>query len=127
MELILLLEVWITLFACMASRHVNLEMVQDKSCESFSMAFQRHCSENGRPKWVLSDNAAEYVRANEELWNLIDCDQTKKYFSHVSREKLNACSRLPQIATLGPRRVCPLKKIALSFLKEIWRDFFLMA
>ena len=41
-------KVWITLFACMASRHVNLEMVQDKSCECFLMAFQRHCSENGR-------------------------------------------------------------------------------
>ena len=64
----------------MVTRHVTLEMVQDKSCESFLMAFQRHCSENGCPKWVLSDNAAEYVKASDELWKLIDCDQTRKYF-----------------------------------------------
>ena len=71
---------WITLFACMTTRNINLELVHDKSCESFIMAFQRHSSENGRPLYALSDNASEYVRSKDEMWKLIDSDKTRNYF-----------------------------------------------
>ena len=39
-------KVWITLYACMVTRCVNLELVQDKTCESFLMSLQRHYAEN---------------------------------------------------------------------------------
>ena len=42
-------KVWITLFACMVTRNINLELLHDNSCEAFIMALQRHSSENGRP------------------------------------------------------------------------------
>ena len=74
-------KVWITLFACMSTRNINLELVHDNSCEAFIMSLQRHSSENGRPLYILSDNASSYVRSKNELWKLIDADKTKNYLS----------------------------------------------
>ena len=65
----------------MATRNINLELVHDNSWEAFIMALQRHSSENGRPLYILSDNASSYVRSKNELWKLIDADQTKNYLS----------------------------------------------
>ena len=65
----------------MVSRCVSLELVLDKTCESFLMSFQRHCSENGVPRYVLSDNDAAYIRANEEIKALFRRDAAKKYYA----------------------------------------------
>ena len=72
---------WISLIVCMVSRCVSLELVLDKTCESFLMSFQRHCSENGVPRYVLSDNDAAYIRANEEIQALFRSDAAKKYYA----------------------------------------------
>lgn len=50
------------------------------------MVFQRHCSQNGRPVWVLSDNENEYILGKDELWKLINSDITRNYFAehHIS-------------------------------------------
>ena len=72
---------WISLIVCMVSRCVSLELVLDKTCESFLMSFQRHCSENGVPRYVLSDNDAAYIRANEEIQALFRSDAAKKHYA----------------------------------------------
>ena len=60
------------------ARNVNLELVQDKSAEQFSMAFQRHCDENGQPTWVLSDRAAEYLKEKDAIEEIIHSDAVRK-------------------------------------------------
>ena len=65
----------------MGTRNINLELVHDNTAEAFIMALQRHSSENGRPSYILSDNASAYVRSKNELWKLIDATQTKTYLS----------------------------------------------
>ena len=72
---------WISLIVCMVSRCVSLELVLDKTCESFLMSFQRHCSENGIPRYILSDNDAAYIRANEEIQTLFRSDVAKKHYA----------------------------------------------
>ena len=72
---------WITMFTCVVTRCVSLELVLDKTCESFLMSFQRHCSENAQPKWVLSDNDPAYIQANDELQNVFRSDLAKRYYA----------------------------------------------
>ena len=43
------------------------------------MSFQRHCSENGQPSWILSDRASEYLKTKNELEDIINSDAVKKY------------------------------------------------
>ena len=60
------------------------------------MAFQRHCSENSRPLWVLSDNAAEYVKAENELEKVIKSDGVTRYFGEHGIKWRFAPKRSPQ-------------------------------
>ena len=60
-------KVFVILFADMVSRAVHLELLQDRTTESILMAFQRMCSSKSTPRYILSDNAGKFVRANKEL------------------------------------------------------------
>ena len=75
-------KVWISLFGCLITRNVNLELVQDKSAEQFLMSFQRHCTENGQPSWILSDRVSEYLKTKNELEDIINSDTVKKYMEN---------------------------------------------
>ena len=72
---------WIVIFTCLATRNISLELLQDKTTESFIMAFQRHIAENSCPKSILTDNAAEYVRTDLELKKIMENPEVKQYFA----------------------------------------------
>ena len=65
----------------MVLRCISLDLVLDKMCESFLMSFQRHCSKKGIPRYVLSDNDAAYIRANEEIQALFRSEAAKKHYT----------------------------------------------
>ena len=46
------------------------------------MAFQRHTSENGQPTWILSNRAAEYLKAKDELEEVINSDEVRRYMEN---------------------------------------------
>ena len=71
-------KAWIVIFTCLATRNISLELLQDKTTESFFMAVQRHIAENSCPKSILTDNAAEYVRADLELKKLMESEDVKQ-------------------------------------------------
>ena len=72
---------WVTVIVCMITRAVSTELVLDKTCESFLMAFQRHVAENGFPKYILSDNDRSYIKANEEIQKLFRTEAAKRYYA----------------------------------------------
>ena len=74
-------KVWIVLFACLATRNVNMELLQDRSTESFLMSFQRHCSENSVPTYILTDCASEYKRADLEIKRMLETDEMQSYLA----------------------------------------------
>ena len=77
-------KVFVILFGDMVSRAVHLELLQDKTTESVLMAFQRMTSTRSTPRYILSDNAAEFVRANKELKQVMELITSEEV-----RRKLN--------------------------------------
>ena len=74
-------KVYIVIFTCLSSRNINLELLQDRSTESFLMAFQRHCSENSFPKFILTDQAPEYKREDMEIQKVLKKSEVQTYMA----------------------------------------------
>ena len=74
-------KVWVVIFTCLSSRNINLELLHDRSTESFLMAFQRHVAENSVPKFILTDNAPEYKRADVEIQKVLQTSEVQKYMA----------------------------------------------
>ena len=64
---------------CHASRAIHLEMLQDRSTESFIMALKRFSNRRGRPSIIHSDNAGEYVSGRntiQEVFRVLNTERT---------------------------------------------------
>jgi len=71
-------KVYICVFACHASRAVHLELLQDKTTESFLYAIKRMANRRGMPTVIMSDNAAEITRAEKYIKDLYQKLNTSK-------------------------------------------------
>ena len=60
-------KVYVLVIGCHASRAIHLEMLQDRSTESFIMALKRFSNRRGRPSIIHSDNAGEYVSGRNTI------------------------------------------------------------
>ena len=59
------------MFICQARKAVHLELVSDLSTQSFLAALRRVISRRGKPTQICSDNATNFVGANNELRKLV--------------------------------------------------------
>lgn len=74
-------QVYVVIFVDMSSRFVVLELLQDRTTESFLLAFMRMTAAYGSVNTLLSDNAPEYHRANKEIqavMEMITSEETRK-------------------------------------------------
>ena len=53
-------KVWVSLFTCMVTRAVHLEMVNDMTTTEFLLAFRRFVARRGMPELVITDNAPQF-------------------------------------------------------------------
>lgn len=60
-------KTYISVFVCMASRAVHLELVEGYSTSAFMGAFSRFCARRGLPQSMYSDNGTTFVGAEREL------------------------------------------------------------
>ena len=63
----LLKEAQVTIFSCMTTRAVHLELVTDKTTDVFLMAFRRFACVRGHPNICYSDFGTNFVGAHEYL------------------------------------------------------------
>ena len=60
-------KVYVSVFCCHSSRAVHLELLMDRTTESFILAIKRMANRRGMPKIIHSDNASEMVLAKNHI------------------------------------------------------------
>ncbi|XP_066593609.1 uncharacterized protein [Prorops nasuta] len=63
-------KVYISVFICMVTRAVHLEIVSEMTTEAFLAAMRRFIARRGSPVNVYTDNGTNFVGANNELQEL---------------------------------------------------------
>lgn len=64
------IKTYVCIFICFSTKATHLELVQDLSTSSFLSALKRFISIRGKPKTIWSDNATNFVGANNKLSEL---------------------------------------------------------
>jgi hypothetical protein len=73
---------WVTMFTCLATRAVHLELVKNQSAEEFLMAIRRFVARRGKPKSIVCDNATQFkaVRCADPFSKYLSGEEIKWYF-----------------------------------------------
>ena len=83
----------------MVSRAVDLQLMQNRTTESFLMAYIRMTSVKSTPCFILSDYTAEFVRADKEIqevMELISSEEVRKQLGEQGIEWRFVPARSPQ-------------------------------
>lgn len=67
-----ILKAYISLFVCMATKAVHLEVVSDLTAEAFIGALRRFTSRRGQVNHIYSDNGTNFTKANKLLSELTE-------------------------------------------------------
>lgn len=63
---------YLSLFVCLASKAVHLELVSDLSTEAFILSLRRFVSRRGKPAVIYCDNGSNFKGTNNELRRLLE-------------------------------------------------------
>ncbi|XP_060855661.1 uncharacterized protein LOC132933385 [Metopolophium dirhodum] len=72
---------YVSVFICLATRAIHLELVSDLSTDAFIRALNRFFDRRGKSMVIYSDNATNFVGANRKLkewYQLFHSDENKK-------------------------------------------------
>lgn len=74
---------WVSLFTCMATRAIHLEIVSELSAMAFLQCFKRFISRRGVPLLILSDNGTQFVLASKFLNSIQEIinEDVENYFN----------------------------------------------
>lgn len=63
---------YISLFVCLSTKAIHLEVVSSLTTDSFLQALRRFASRRGKPSKILSDNGTNFVGAKRELAKFLE-------------------------------------------------------
>ncbi len=77
-----------SIFVCLVTRAIHLELILDMSTRSFLYAFQKQVARKGKPDEIFSDNAKYYERADKEIKKLYRKIDWKKVQDHAESKRI---------------------------------------
>lgn len=80
-----IINIYISVFKCMTTKAINMEIVSSLSLESFIMAFDRHIAVYGLGEVYFSDNATNFTAAGRELTDALQDHNIE--IEHYLRER----------------------------------------
>ncbi|XP_055714894.1 uncharacterized protein LOC129809063 [Phlebotomus papatasi] len=81
---------YVTVFVCMITHAIHLELVTDSSTNAFLAAFRRSIARRGRPSDVYSDNAKNFVGAQKQLEEIRQVLSTQTSQEIIAKHAANA-------------------------------------
>lgn len=93
---------YIAIFVCMSTKAVHLEAVSDLTTSAFLAAFTRFSSRRGVPHTVHSDNAKNFVGANNRLNEIYQIFNNTKFNQEISSNLSEQAIRWKFITPLAP-------------------------
>ncbi|XP_020916654.1 uncharacterized protein LOC110254043 [Exaiptasia diaphana] len=129
-------EAQVIIFTCMTTRAVHLELVTDRSSDTFLMAFRRFASLRGQPSTCWSDCGTNFVGAQDYLdemkktWNLeklkstlaqeFSCDLKWEWNTPTASHQNGVVESLIKSVRQALDATCKNQ----TFTEEQWRTFF---
>ena len=92
---------YVALFTCLTIRAVHLELANALTADSAIMALRRFSARRGSPRIIYSDNGLNFVKADEELSDLMHKLDYKKMIEHAALNKLEWKFNPPTACHMG--------------------------
>ncbi|XP_077971894.1 uncharacterized protein LOC144426909 [Styela clava] len=89
------------LFTCLTTRAVHVEIAQNLDMNSFIMALRRFVSRRGRVLEILSDNGSNFVAAEHELRQAIECWNQKQVNDFLLQKNIKWIFQTPSASHHG--------------------------
>ncbi|XP_058828570.1 uncharacterized protein LOC131688381 [Topomyia yanbarensis] len=77
---------FVSIFVCLVTKAVHLELVQDLTTEAFLAALKRFVARRGHPTVIMCDNAKNFVGANRELDELRRLFEGQQFQHVITRD-----------------------------------------
>jgi hypothetical protein len=84
-----LLKSYIVIFVCFTTKAIHIELVTELTTAEFLAALRRFVARRGLPQNIYSDNATNFVGANNELIELQNFFEHKQFKNQVMNQLVN--------------------------------------
>ncbi|XP_055714367.1 uncharacterized protein LOC129808608 [Phlebotomus papatasi] len=114
-------KMYVTIFVCMVTHAVHLELVTDLSRDAFLAAFRRFISRRGKPSDVFCDNAKNFVGANRHFQEVRETLCNKKDQEFITQIAAEAQVNFHFIPPRSPHFGGMWESSVKSFKKHFYR------
>lgn len=114
----IMVKSWFSLFVCMTTKAVHLELVTSLSSASFKAALQRFISRRGRPKNMYSDNGTNFIgcrRELQELQELFNKENQSQIADYCLERGINWSTIPPRASHFGGQWEAGVKSVKYHF------------
>ncbi|XP_033636760.1 uncharacterized protein LOC117297721 [Asterias rubens] len=109
------------IFTCLVLRAVHIEVIHSLETDSFINALQRFIARRGQPELIRSDNGTNFVGAERELREGINCWNKQKVEEYLLQKGISWKFNPPAASHMGgswERQIRTTRKILNTVLKQ---------